>query len=180
MSRPTAGPEGTTHLLSIVCLSLLLTTAGCMVPYFDQPIKQEQPVTLIVNNSANTTQTFEASVVQLPANVTYRLNDGRVGTHSIGEGVGSVNSGDNQTYTSVELPESARLHGRFTLEPGQSNRSAIANLPWNFAVVVVVYQHENNATSFVVANCDDLALVALRVTSYEDHVSITHSCQEPR
>ena len=177
MSRLTVGPEGTTRLLSIFCLGLLLITAGCTLPYFDQPVKQKRPVMLMVNNSANTTHTFEASVVELPADVTFRLSDDRTGTHSIGEGVGTVDSGDNQTYTSVELPESARLHGRFTLGPGESYQSAIGNLPRNFAVVVVVYQDENEAVSFVIANCDDLALVALRVTSYEDRVSVTHSCQ---
>ena len=159
----------------IVALVALVLIAGCTLP-IDQPTKQERPVTLQVNNSANTTYTFEVSVVELPAEYTIRLRDGRSDTTSIGQGIVSHNPGDNRTFTAVELPESARLHGRYRLAPGESNQTAIETVPPRGAVVVVVYQDESEIVWYVTANCDDLDLAALRVTRTSDWVSVTHSC----
>lgn len=159
-----------------VGLIVLVLTAGCSLP-IDQPTKQERPVRLQLNNTINATPTFEVSVVERPANITVRFHDGRVGTGSISEGITVADSGENQTYKTVELPESARLHGRYTLEPRESEQTAIDNLPVNFAVVVVVSRAPNEIVSYVTANCDDLDLAALRVTRTSYGVSVTHSCQ---
>jgi len=157
-------------------LVALVVLAGCTLP-IDQPTKQERPVRLQLNNTINATPTFEVSVVERPANITVRYHDERIGESSITEGVLVAESGENQTYKAVELPESARLHGRYTLEPGESTETAIDHLPVNFAVVVAVYQDENKIVSYVTANCDDLDLTALRVTRTPDGVSTAHSCQ---
>lgn len=159
-----------------VGLIALVLIAGCTM-YSDSPTKQERPVRLQLNNSIDATPTFEVSVVERPADITVRFHDGRVGTGSITEGITVADSGENQTYKTVELPESARLHGRYTLEPGESEQTAIDDLPVNFAVVIVVYQDENQIVSYVTANCDDLDLAALRVTRTSYGVSVTHSCQ---
>lgn len=153
------------RLLSLLCLGVLLLIAGCTAGPFGGPSAQEEPASVVVNNSANETHTFEIWVVELPANVTYRRSDGLTGNWDIGEGVGSIEPGDNRTYTSVTLPESARLHRRSTLGPGEENQSSIEEFPRDFAVVVVVYQAENEIIEWVSANCADQDLLYLEVRS---------------
>lgn len=157
-------------------LVTLVIIAGCTSLPIDQPVEQEQPAKIILNNSASTDTKFRISVVELPASYTIRLSDGRSDTTSIGQGIVSHNPGDNRTFEAVDLPESARLHGWYTLAPNSTNRTSIDDLPRSFAVVIAVYQG-NEIVWYVTANCDDLALAALRITRTSDWVSVTHSCR---
>ena len=154
-----------TLTLLFVCLAVLFILMGCISTPFGGPSEQERPVNLILNNSANETHTFEVWVVELPANVSYRRSDGLTGTWEIDEGVGSIEPGDNRTYTAVNLSESARLHGRYTLDSGEENQSSIERLPRESAVVVVAYQAENEIIEWVSANCADQSLLYLEVRS---------------
>jgi hypothetical protein len=153
------------RVFPILCLGILLLIAGCTAGPFGGPSAQEEPASIVVNNSADVTQTFEVWVVELPANVTYRRSDGLTGSWDIGEGVGSVEPGDNRTYTWVTLPESARLHGRSVLDPGEENWSSIEEFSRDFAVVMVVYQSENEIIEWASANCADQNLLYLKVRS---------------
>jgi hypothetical protein len=110
-----------------VGLIALILTAGCTT-FSDSPTEQERPVTVVLNNSANETQAFEVWVVDLPANVSTRRNDGLTATYPLGEGLVTTEPGDGYFYTTVEPPESAQLHGRYTLEPGEENQSSIETL----------------------------------------------------
>ena len=172
------GEERWRHRPAVLCLVVLVIFGGCVLP-IDQPTKQERPARLQFNNTINEVTTFEISVVQRPANLTVYYHDERVGTGSIGEGILVADSGENQTFKRIELPDSAYFHGRYTVEPGESNRTEIneQHLPVNFAVVIVVYEQENQIESYVTANCDDLDLIGLRVTRTSYGVSVTHSCQ---
>ncbi|MFC6734427.1 hypothetical protein [Haladaptatus sp. DYSN1] len=165
--------------LPILCVGVLLVLAGCTLGPLG-PTGQKGPVTVVVNNSADTTHTFEVWVVELPANVTERRDDGLTATGSIGQGLGGGNPGDNHTFTAVELPDSARLHGRYTLDPGEKNRSSIEEFHSSFAVVIVVYLDEDEIISYVTANCDEADFVALGVTSRPNPpggVSAAYTCQ---
>ena len=166
-----------TRSFLILCLAGLLVTAGCVAGPFGG---QDRPVKIVLNNSANTIQTFEVSVVELPATVRTKFGDNRTADNSIGEGVGQIRPPENSTYRAVKLPDSARLHGRYTLEPGEQNQSSITDLPRDFAVIVVVYQDENEITSWVSANCGSEDLLALEVQSYPfpepGGVALAHAC----
>jgi len=154
--------------LSVLCLGIFLLIAGCVAFPSNGPSQQERPVTVVLNNSANSTHSFEVWVVELPANVSTRRDDGLTATWPIGEGLATTNPGDGHVYTSVEVPDSARLHGQFMLSPGESNQSAIEDLPRDFAVVVVVNRAENESIEWVSANCAEQALVGLEVTARPD------------
>lgn len=69
-------------LLPILCLGGLLVLTGCFGMVFDEP--QERPVTVVVNNSANSTFTFKVSLVEIPANVTTQRDGAPGGTGPIG------------------------------------------------------------------------------------------------
>lgn len=158
---------------------MVVFSCGCIASPLDQPIKQDTPVRFIANNSDTTDYTFHIYVVQRPANVTYEVSDGRTGNSSISEGISNIDPGDNRTFTSVKVPDSARLHERLRVDPGESAQTNISsNLPRNLAVVVAVYDTPNQIISFVTANCDDLALAGLRVTTHHRETSVTHSCRE--
>lgn len=159
------GENSRMRALPILCLGVLVFIAGCTVGPFGGPSAQEEPALIVANNSADVTHTFEVWVVELPANVTYRRSDGLSGNWDIGQGVGSIEPGDNRTYTSVTVPESARLHKRYTLDPGEENQSSIEEFPEDFAIVVVVYQAENEIIEWVSANCADQDLLYLEVRS---------------
>lgn len=152
------------RLPSLFCLGVLLVLAGCTAGPFGG---QEGPVTVTVNNLANVTYTFEVSVVKVPANVTTRRDDGLTGNYRIGQGGRTYSPDENHTWTAVELPESARLRGRYTLKPGEQNRSSIDEFPTDFAVIVVIYQDENEIVEWVSDHCDgDLGFVEITMFDY--------------
>jgi hypothetical protein len=164
-------------------LLVAVVTSGCIATPFGKPPKQEHPVEFVAENSANTTYTFEVFLVETPANITVRISDGRVYTDDIDPGVVNSDPGDNRTYTAVEVPDTARFHGRFTLKPGESKQTSVKNLPRNFALVVSVYRgnNEHEIIGYITASdCDELALAKLRVTSHlsdsERWISATYAC----
>lgn len=150
-----------TLTLPLVCLASLLILTGCLSTPFGGPSEQERPVELILNNSANETQTFEVWVVEAGATVETHRTDGLSGNYTVGQGVASHSSGPH-AWKTVEPPDSARLHGRFTGDPGEEKQSSIKNFSRNSAVVVVLYQ-DNQSGWWVSANCDEQALVGLEV-----------------
>lgn len=154
------------HRLPLLCLSVLLVIAGCTGGPLGGPATQEQPVTVVVNNTANVTQTFEVWVVKAPATAMVRQDDGSTGNYTIGQGLRSHSSGEYHVYTEVKLPESAQLHGRYTLTPGEQNQSSITGFSRNGAVVVILSRGANEIVWWASANCDEAALVGLKVTSY--------------
>lgn len=113
----------------------MLVTIGSITGAFSY--EQDPPVNLMLNNSANVTQTFEVTVVDAQKDVSVELNDGRSGNVSIGQGVGSTSSG-KYDYTAVNPPVSPRHYGNFTLEPGEVKKQSTKKFPKDAAVVVVL------------------------------------------
>jgi len=161
---------------SLVLIAFIVLVSGCVTLPFGQPTKQERPVAIHLDNSANTSHTFEVSVVELPANITTRINEDRVSTTPIHEGITSHNPGDNRTFSAVELPDSARLHGQYMLAAGETNETSIDDLPRRFAVVVTISRNEGEIVWYIIANCGGQALAGLEVFRTPDWVSVAHSC----
>lgn len=145
----------------LFCLCGLLVLAGCTVGPLGGPSDQERPVQLVMNNSANDTQTFKVMVVDDGATVTARLNDSRTSNITISQGLTTISS-NNYYYTTIEFPESAQHHGRFTVEPGEENQSSIEEFSHNSAVVVVLHQGDTIGW-WASAHCSDGALVGLEI-----------------
>jgi hypothetical protein len=152
MDRATTGPSVAKRLLPLLSLGVILVLAGCSAGSFGGSAEQERPVTVIVNNSANVTQSFEISVVEFLANATVRRNDGRTETFPIGRTNGSASlgrelrshsPGENNTYTSVELPGSTRVLGRYALDPGEGMQRSVDDVSRDDAVVIIVYEGDD-------------------------------------
>ena len=176
MNTSASGPRKRARTLSVCCLVIFVVLAGCSAGTFTEPSGQQEPVGLNVTNGANVTQTFEVSVVELPANVTVELPDGRTGAYETGPGLSTHDPGPYHGYTSVEPPDSARLHGRYTLKPGETNISNVStgSLPEDFAVVVTI-NHNDRVISWVTATCGS-DLVFVRVTSLYSTSSSVYDC----
>jgi hypothetical protein len=160
----------------IAGLVLCVTLAGCVGPLLDRPANQERPVKFVADNTVNSTHSFEVFVLDLPANVTYRRNDGMTEKVDIGGGMVTYDPGDGYYFTNVEPTDSSRLHGRFRVEPGETHNSSIKNPPRGFAIVVVVYQSEDKIVGFASSTCDDLKMAKLRVTRNTSPLSVTTAC----
>ena len=100
-------------------------------------------------------------MVDPSSTVTVHLNDSRSSNTTAGQGLQTHSSG-NYYYTAVDLPDSARVHGRFTVESGEEKRSSIEEFPRGYAVVVVLYRGDKIGW-WASANCNDRALVGLDV-----------------
>lgn len=147
--------------LPLLCLAALLVLTGCTAGPLGGPSEQDRPVELVLNNSANATQTFEVWVVEAGATATVRREDNLTGNYTIDQGLRTHSSGP-YAWTTVELPDSARLHGRFTVEPGEEKRGSIEEFSHDSAVVVVLYQ-DDKIGWWASAYCSDGALVGLEV-----------------
>lgn len=166
----------TVKMLSAFVVISLVVSTGCSAGTLTEPSDQGGPVHLNVTNGANVTQTLEVSVVELPANITYELSDGRTGYDDIGPGLSTSDPGVGLVYTKVEPPNSARLHGRYMLRPGETNVSNITNPPEDVAVVVTVHRSDG-IVSLVTATCGgDLTYVEVK-SRYSGSGSV-YDCNE--
>lgn len=161
------------RLLPILCLGMVLVTAGCAAGPFSS---QDDSVIVAVNNSANASYMFEVSVVPAPANVTTHRDDGLTGTYQIGQGGRTYSPGENHTWTAVDLPESARLHGRYRLDPGEEEQSTIEQFSSEFALVVVIYQDKNRIVAWTSDHCSG-NLVFVEVAMFDHGSSTVFNCE---
>lgn len=153
--------------LPVLILGLLLLVAGCIAMPFGGPSDQEQPVQLVLNNSANVTNAFDVWEVNLGATLTLYYRDGTVVNATVGQGLSNHDTGP-RTITEIEFPDSAQHYGQHTLEPGEEYSRSIENFSTNGALVVVVSRSEDEIFSEVSANCDEQTLVGLKVVSRPD------------
>lgn len=172
------GIAGAVSPRTLVWLGVVIVVVGLtygLVGTFGGWFWQTGPAEITISNSANQTYTFEVSVVEYPSNATTLRDDGLTGDYQIGPGLRSHSPGENYVWTEVELPESARLHGRYSLQPGEVSNTSIEEFSPDFAVVVVIYQAENEIDSWVSAHCSG-NLAFLEVTMYEYGPSSAYNC----
>ena len=152
----------------LVVLILLICLGGCVAIPFGQSPVQKQSVPVVLENSANQNQTFEVSVVEVGATVKIRRSEGDTDTFSVSEGLYSMESSGNP-LTRVELPDSARFHGRFTLEPDKKTNTTITEFRRNMAVVVIVHdESDDNIRMILSANCGGANLLGFNVSTRPD------------
>ena len=166
-----------TLVISVLLLSSLFVLSGC-VAGIDGPSDQSGPVGLNVTNAANVTHTFEVFVVDLPANLTIKNVDKGTYTTDIGQaGLSTTKlNSHNNTVTEVKPPNTARLHGRYTLKTSETNRSNVSSFRDDSAVVVVI-SHNGTVASLVTSQCDG-DLVYLRVTMRHYGSNSAYDCDE--
>lgn len=170
--------------LPLLCLAALLVLAGCTAGPLGGPTEQDPPPRVVLNNSANGTQTFTVWVVEgeiHPDEIAIHKKSGEVDNASPGEGLSTYYlGGDYGNVSSVELPANrSRLLGRYTLAPEETSRSSVENFTIG-STIVVSLSERGRVIELTVANCDEQALVGLEVTSRSDPsggASASYGCQ---
>jgi hypothetical protein len=178
MNTLESGPrKRSVRTLSVFCLVIFVMLAGC-VGAFAGPYNQKGPVGLNVTNAANTTHTFEVFVVDLPANLTIKNVNKGTYTDDVGTAGISTTKLDsyNNTVTAIEPPDTARFHGRYTLNTGKTVLSNVTDFR-DKSVVVVIISHDGIVASLVTSQCDG-DLVAVRVGMYYYGSSSAYDCDE--
>lgn len=161
-----------TLTLLFVYLAVLLILMGCISTPFGGPSVQERPVPVIMNNSANVTQTFTVWVVEgeitlHSGGVKIYKRNGEVDNASPGEGLSTYYLGDDYGYvTAVELPANrSRLHSQYTVRPSEQRRITINNS--TIGSTIVVSLSENGRIIHLTAvHCSEQAIGGLEVHSY--------------
>ncbi len=118
---------------------------------------------LVLNNSANVTQTYEVAVVKAGSHITFHKNDSRTTHPRIGQGVATYQANNYRYGTAVEFPESTTLHKRYTLQPGEEKHKSIKKFKTNSAIVVVLWQN-NKSGSWASGYCHGGEMTGFKVT----------------
>lgn len=155
--------------LAVLTLGLLLLAAGCSAVPFVGQSEQDLPVRVVLNNSANQTQTFTVWVVTgevQPDGITIYKKNGEVDNASPGQGLSDYYLGGDYGYvTSVEPPPNrSRLHGQYVLSPGEMNRSTVEDFTIG-STIVISLDEDGRVIELTTANCGGRSLVGLEVHS---------------
>lgn len=141
----------------------MVVLAGCAAPPFDIPFYQEPTVHL--ENAANDTYRFEVFKAVIGPNVTVHRRSGDSHTFELGSATGfgsGVARGD--PVTSIDLPDTARRYGTYTLAPGETKNLAI-DIRQDEALLVVVYHEEDGTTlGFHGVHCRPVYLASFTLT----------------
>ena len=166
-----------------VVTGLLLTTvvmAGCTGMPFGDPTPQEEPAPVKLVNNATLTETFTVGVVDEGANLTIQLDDGRTGNYTVGPGSSTYTSPNSPNITQVNFPDSARIIGRYTLEPGESKLLSIENVAPDQAIVVLVYDEEDGTYRSIKSLSCGQAILGYKISPEsggpEDWTPSAHQC----
>ena len=144
--------------LAVLVIGLLLLAAGCTAMPFGGPSEQERPVRVVLNNSADQTQTFTVWVVTgevQPDGITIYRKNREVDTASPGQGLSSYYlGGDYDCVTSVDPPPNrSGLHGQYVVSPGEAKRSTVENYTIGSTIVVSLAERDR-VIELTAANCD--------------------------
>lgn len=154
----------------IIALATLLLLTGCIVP-LGASSGQEGPVTVIANNSANSTHTFKVYVVEASltnTSLTIQKSDGEVDSTVPGDGMSVYDFNEKAGNTSsVEPPANqSYLHEELVVQPGSEKRTNISEFETQDAIVVVI-SNQYRVVSLIASECsDDLVMVVAEITPY--------------
>lgn len=166
---------GSGLLVSVVVL------AGCSgVPFVDPP-PQDEPAPVKLVNNATQTQTFEVAVIEVGKNLTLtwgnNTSDSSTGNIPVPPGSRTYHKGG---LYQVGLPDSARIHGKDTLAPGESKQIEIENISPDKAIVILVFDEEDETYRSIKSLSCSSAILGYRVTTQkggsEDWTMSTHQC----
>ncbi|WP_152529875.1 hypothetical protein [Candidatus Halobonum tyrrellensis] len=157
-------------LVCFVALTAFLLLAGCVAPL--DPPSQAGPVSVLINNSANATHTFDIYVIEAPpseAGIALQGpgEDDRITSLDAGSVVANLNP-QVRSYTSAHpVPANqSRLQGRYVLEPGEEKYLNVTDFESNQVIAFVIWK-DNEVISITSATCTgDLTAVDSFINPY--------------
>lgn len=158
---------------------LVVGLAGCSATPFGQPPIQKEPVPLVIKNNATQSQTFEVSIIEVGKKITIYAEGNVTDNITVSEGSYTLKSPSNPMLR-LDLPESARVHGGYTLSPGEKKKTYIKNFSRDSAIVITIYDEEENTYRAIKSlNCGGAPILGYRVETQaegEDETVSTHQC----
>ena len=160
-------------------LLILVGVAGCSAV---SPDLQSKPVPVKLVNNATQTETFTVASVKYGSSVTVHDSQGVTFRIKIDAGVFTYKPGDYHELVKVEFPRSAQIDGNYTLNPGQQRIISVENYSTGDAIVVAVYDEEDESYRAIqYGGCSGwTGLTGVRVTTEsggpEDWTTVTRGC----
>lgn len=164
---------------TILSLTVLLTITGCSAIPFGEPTAQKEPAPVVLVNNATLTETFKLAVIDEGANMTVHRSEGQIFNFTIGQGSSTTKTTTDNKMTEIEFPDSARIHGRYTLEPGERKELSIENVAPNEAIVITIYDEPEGTYRAIKSLSCGGPVLGYRVTTQaegEDETESTHQC----
>lgn len=155
-------------------LVLLVSLAGCSSLPITNPSPQDRPIIIDLTNNTNETYTAELWYAAAPlegvlvneANKTsYRTEIGRAG-------IGGVKP---YSATSLTFPDEATLYGRYTLDPGRTERWKMRE-PYPDTVFVAVVYNGSGVVEWQYTHCGRGEKVGFGVTIHDYGLSGSSGC----
>lgn len=151
--------------VSGVGVAIAVILAGCSgVPFVDPP-PQDEPAPVKLVNNATQTETFRVAVVEEGATVFAEFRDGRTANYTMGPGSGTIENNPKYPIERIEFPASAQHHGEYTLAPGESKLIEVEPVAPNQAIVVLVYDEEDETYRSIKSLSCGGAILGYRVTT---------------
>lgn len=134
------------------------------------PIREHPFRTVHLENEANDTYRFEAWTSEVGPSLTVRRSSGDSHTFELGaaNGFGSGSAADDP-ITAVERPDSARLYGEYTLDPGEKTEAVMREIRHDEVLFVVVVDEETDGiVGFHGIHCGSVYLADLTLSVRDD------------
>lgn len=163
-----------------VGLVLLVGLAGCSgIPVFDPPA-QDEPAPVKLANNATITERFKVAVIDVGTEFTVTRADGGSFEYRVSEGSHTTVTTSDNKFVKITFPDSARMHGQYTLEPGESKLIQVENVAPDEAIVILVYDDpEGTYRAIKSLNCGGQVILGYKVVTQaegEDDTGSIHSC----
>ncbi|MFC7096959.1 hypothetical protein [Halobaculum marinum] len=161
-------------------LIVIIGLVGCAAVPFGEPTAQKKPAPVMLVNNASQPETFTVGVVEESANLTVHRQDGDIANYAPGPGSTTIYTTSNNKFVKIEFPESATLHGEYTLQPGEEKLINVSGVAPDEAIVVLVYDEEDGTYRAIKSLSCGGAILGYRITSQaggsDDWTMSTHSC----
>lgn len=136
-----------------LCLVLVVILAGCSPGTFEQLVN-EKAAPVHLENAANDTYRVEVWIAVIGPNMTVRRRNGDTRNHTLTSSLFGSDSEKGNPITAVDMPETARRHGNYTLAPGDEEDFTIDEIRQDESLLVVVHNVETGRILGVVgAHC---------------------------
>ena len=168
------------RLLLIPALAGIFVLAGCGAIPLGEQIPQDEPAPVMLVNNATQTETFTVGVVQEGAFVNATRSNNQTANYRIGQGSATIENPRTNPFTTVAFPESARIHGEYTLEPGEQKLLNITDIAPTEAIVITVFDEGDQTYRSIKSLSCSGSIAGYRVTSQAggsaDWTMSTHQC----
>lgn len=159
---------GSVSLRVLVGLAAIAILVSILYGTFGGIPGLERSAYVELNNSADTTRTFEVWLGRDPITdiTVHRSTGGDYTTKTYPGGIGTANVSSYHVTTSLTFPENATLYGRYTLAPGDS-RSFNVTEPYRETVFAIVVYNRDHVTVWKTIRCSSRRWgVEVRATNY--------------